>query len=96
MKCNLSSNLTRYAFITEILGGQVKGLTPLEAATLGVEAVKKLVKDIGIPNRLRDLNVPREALEDMAVATMDVTRLLANNPKILSLDDVRGIWQDAW
>lgn len=96
MKCNLSSNLTRYAFIAEILGGQVKELTQLEAAKSGVEAVKKLVKDIGIPYRLRDLNVPKEALEGMAVATMDVTRLLANNPKTLSLDDVRSIWQDAW
>jgi alcohol dehydrogenase class IV len=96
MKCNLSSNLTRYAFIAEILGAQVKGLTPFEAATLGVEAVKNLVKDIGIPYRLRDLKVPKESLEGMAVATMDVTRLLANNPKPLTLDDVRGIWQDAW
>jgi alcohol dehydrogenase class IV len=61
-----------------------------------VKAVKALVADIGIPLHLRDLGVPEEALEGMAVATMDVTRLLANNPKELTLDDVRGIWRDAW
>jgi hypothetical protein len=27
---------------------------------------------------------------------MDVTRLLANNPKELTVDDVRRIWQNAW
>jgi len=27
---------------------------------------------------------------------MDVTRLLGNNPKKLTLDDVRRIWQNAW
>jgi alcohol dehydrogenase len=96
MKCNLTADPTRYAFVAGILGGQTEGLTPLAAANLGVEAVKTLVKDIGITNRLRDLNVPKDALEDMAVATMSVTRLLANNPKALTLDDVRGIWQDAW
>jgi alcohol dehydrogenase class IV len=32
----------------------------------------------------------------MAKATMEVTRLLANNPKNLSLEDVRAIWQKAW
>jgi alcohol dehydrogenase len=96
MKCNLSAEPTRYAFIAGILGKQIEGLAPLAAANLGVEAVKKLVKDIGIIHRLRDLSVPKEALEGMAVATMDVTRLLANNPKALTLDDVRGIWQDAW
>lgn len=96
MKCNLSANPTRYAFIAEVLGAQTTGLAPLDAAGMGIKAVNKLVKDIGLPFRLRDLNVPKEALEGMAVATMDVTRLLANNPKPLTLDNVRSIWQDAW
>jgi alcohol dehydrogenase class IV len=96
MKCNLSADPTRYALMAEVLGAPVKGLTPLQAANAGIDAVKKLIKDIGLPQRLRDLNVPREALEGMATATMDVTRLLANNPKKLTLEDVRGIWLDAW
>jgi alcohol dehydrogenase class IV len=96
MECNLSADLNRYAYIAEILGEQTKGLAPLKGATLGVKAIKQLIQDIGIPYRLRDLGVPREALEGMAVATMDVTRLLANNPKVLTLDDIRGIWQNAW
>jgi alcohol dehydrogenase class IV len=96
MECNLSAAPSRYAHVAEILGRPVKGVAPLEAAAEGVKAVKALVRDIGIPHRLRDLNVPGEALEGMAVATMDVTRLLANNPKALTLDDVRGIWQSAW
>jgi alcohol dehydrogenase class IV len=96
MKCNLSADPARSAFIAGILGEKTEGLTPLAAAGAGIEAVKKLIKDIGIPYRLRDINVHKEALEGMAVATMDVTRLLANNPKTLTLDDVRGIWQDAW
>jgi alcohol dehydrogenase class IV len=96
MKCNLPASPARYAFIAEVLGQRTQGLAPLEAATLGVKAVQKLIEDIGLPSRLRDLKVPQDALEGMAVATMDVTRLLANNPKALTLDDVRGIWQDAW
>ncbi len=96
MECNLTADPTRYAFIAEVLGESTRGLTLLQAATQGVKAVKTLIKDIGIPQHLRDLGVPKEALEGMAVATMDVTRLLANNPKTLSLDDVRGIWQNAW
>jgi alcohol dehydrogenase class IV len=96
MECNLSAEPSKYAHIAEILGVRIKGMTPLEAATEGVKVVKSLVKDIGIPHRLRDLNVPEEALEGMAVATMDVTRLLANNPKVLTLDDVRSIWKNAW
>jgi alcohol dehydrogenase class IV len=96
MECNLLANLNRYAFIAEVLGEPTQGLTQLQAARQGVKTIKTLIKDIGIPQRLRDLGVPREALEGMALATMDVTRLLANNPKQLTLDDVRGIWQNAW
>jgi alcohol dehydrogenase class IV len=40
--------------------------------------------------------VPKEALEGLASATMNVTRLLANNPKPLTLSDVRKIWENAW
>jgi alcohol dehydrogenase len=96
MKCNLSADPTKYAFIAGILGERTAGLSPLAAANLGIEAVKKLIKDIGITSRLRDLNVSRDTLEEMAVATMSITRLLGNNPKTLSLDDVRSIWRDAW
>ena len=93
---NLSANLPKYAIVAQMLGVKTQGLSLQEAAEKGVEAAKALAADIGIPLHLRDLGVPKEALEGMAVATMDVTRLLANNPKELTLDDVRRIWQNAW
>jgi alcohol dehydrogenase class IV len=96
MECNLMANYPKYAVIARMLGEKTEGLAPKEAAKRGVKAVKALAADIGIPSRLRDLEVPEEALEGMAVATMDVNRLLANNPKELTLNDVRGIWRNAW
>jgi alcohol dehydrogenase class IV len=95
-ECNLSANLPKYAIVAQMLGVKTQGLSLQKAAEKGVEAAKALAADIGIPLHLRDLGVPKEALEGMAVATMDVTRLLANNPKELTLDDVRRIWQNAW
>jgi alcohol dehydrogenase class IV len=96
MEFNLPTNLPKYATIAQILGVKTQGLPLQKAAEKGVEAYKALAKDIGIPLHLRDLGIPKEALEELAVATMDVTRLLNNNPKKLTLDDVRRIWQNAW
>ena len=96
MECSLSGNLPKYAIVAQMLGVKARELSLQEAAEQGVEAVKKLVSDVGLPLHLRDLSVPREALEGMAVATMDITRLLDNNPKRLTLDDVRLIWENAW
>jgi len=73
-----------------------QGLSPREAAEKGVETVRALTVDIGVPIRLRDVGVPEEALEELAVATMEFERPMYYNPKKLTLDDVRGLWQKAW
>jgi len=96
MECNLPANLSKFAVIAKMLGVETGGLSLQEAAEEGVRAAKALAVDIGIPTRLRNLGVPKEALEEMAVATMDINRILVNNPKPLTLDDVRQIWQNAW
>jgi len=95
-ECNLTSNLERYATVARMLGVDTAGLTTDEAARAGLAAAKSLAQDVGIPVQLRDLGVPQEALEDLARATMNVTRLLGNNPKELTLEDVRGIWKNSW
>jgi len=96
MECNLPANLPKYAIVAQMLGVKTEELSLQEAAEQGVEAAKALVADVGLPRHLRELGVPQEALEGMAVASMGITRLLDNNPKKLTLDDVRLIWEHAW
>jgi alcohol dehydrogenase class IV len=95
-EANLPANYPKYAEIARLLGANTQGLNEKEAAEQGVKIMKQLVADIGLPTRLRDLNVPEDALEGMAVATMDITRLLEVNPKHFTLDEVRQIWRNAW
>ena len=96
MECNLPANLPKYAIVAQMLGVKIEELSLQKAAEQGVEAAKALVADVGLPLHLRELGVPQEALEGMAVASMGITRLLDNNPKKLTLDDVRLIWEHAW
>ncbi len=96
MEQNFCSDLDKFATIARTMGEETDGLSLREAAMKSIVAVKELSGDVGVPQRLRDIDVPKEALEGMAVATMDVTRLMSNNPKELSLNDVRAIWEAAW
>ena len=96
MEFSLSANLPRYATIAAMLGVDTKGLSLQEAAAQGVEAARVLAKDIGIPLRLRDVGVPKEALADMTEGTMEASRILSNNPRKLTKEDVRHIWASAW
>jgi alcohol dehydrogenase class IV len=95
-ECNLPYNMPRYAAVARMLGVKTEGLYDQEASEKGLEVAKTLAADVGIPTRLRELGVPKEALEGLATASMAVTRLLDNNPKQLTLEDVRGIWKNAW
>jgi alcohol dehydrogenase class IV len=55
---------------------------------------RTLLADLGLETRLRDLNVPRERLPELAAAA-DPARL-ANNPVRLSPETILEIYQRAW
>jgi len=61
-----------------------------------VEMVRKLSRDVGIPQRLRDINIPKEAIPQMAAAAIKVNRLLKNNPRSITLSDIKQIYQHAY
>lgn len=96
MQVNLPADPPKHAEVARMLGVKTQGLSPKEAAEQGVAVVETLIADIGIPTHLRELGVPRDALEEMSQASMGITRLLAVNSKQLTLDDVRQIWADTW
>ncbi|MCX6012010.1 MAG: iron-containing alcohol dehydrogenase, partial [Chloroflexi bacterium] len=99
MKYNLPSNFTKYATIAQILDPRLDSIqfsSPQKKAEHGVEVVKKLTIDIGIPVHLKELGVPYDRLREIAVVAMDGSRLLENNPKRLGLEDILGILESAW
>jgi len=96
MEFNLPSNPKKYADIAAALGENIEGLPEAGAAEQAVKAVVKLSKDIGIVSKLRELNIPEKAIDDMAVGAMKVTRLLNNNPRPITLGDARQIYRNAY
>jgi alcohol dehydrogenase class IV len=96
MRFNLLGNLPKFADIGSALGLDTDPLTDKEAALEALEAVEDLMEDLNIPRRLRDLNIPQEAIPSLAAGVMKVTRLLANNPRRIALEDARRIYEEAW
>ena len=76
---NLLATPERYADIAMAMGIE-PGTTPTETAQLGINAIKELSRDCGIPAGMAELGVPEDAIPDMAIAAMKVTRLLKLNP----------------
>jgi len=87
----------KFAQIAELMGEDTAGLSLDEASRRGIEAVRELGEDLNIPQNLRALGIKEEQLEEIAQACMETQgRLLANNPRYVSLEDVRKVLHQAY
>lgn len=96
MEYNVFSCEEKFAKISEAMGEKVEGLSVREAAILAVDTVKRLAKDLGVPQRLSDLGIPEPAIPGMAEEAMKVTRPLENNPRPVSLAEVIRIYRSVF
>lgn len=96
MEENIVSNLERFAIIADRMGECIDGLSLRDAAFKTIEAMTVLAKDIDVPTRLRDLEIPEEAIPQLAVDAFKQTRLLSQNPRKLSEKDIEKIYRKAW
>jgi alcohol dehydrogenase class IV len=96
LRFNMLGNLAKFAEVSLALGLSVEDLTDRQAAEEGLDAIEELMIDLNLPLRLRDLKVPEEAIPGMAQGVTKVTRLLANNPRRITLEDAERIYRSAW
>ncbi len=91
---NMISNPARFADIAVALGEDISGLSVVAAAEVGIAAIRKLSRDIGIPAGLTDLGVKETDLRIMAENAMKDACMLTN-PRTATLDCVIGIFKAA-
>jgi alcohol dehydrogenase class IV len=96
MRYNILGCPDRFAQMARAFGEKVEGLSDLDAAEMGVRFVERLSDDIRVPRRLRDVGIPEKAIPGLAEAAMKVTRLLANNPRKVTLEDAVAIYKSAY
>ena len=96
MEFNAFSSVEKFARIAAMLGEKVEGLSVREAAILAVETVKRMAKDLGVPQRLSDLGIPETAIPGMAEEAMKVARPLENNPRPVSLEEAIRIYHSVF
>ena len=95
MEFNALGDIPRFAQIAQFLGEKVENLPLLEQAYHAAKAVKAIYEDLKIPQSLTELKVAKEAIPHMAKAAMNVTRLMKNNPRAMTVEDVERIYEKA-
>ena len=61
-----------------------------------IDKLENLSKSLGLPQKLREVDIPKNACEKMAKDSMKQTRLLVNNPREVTETDALNIYQSAW
>ncbi len=95
MEYNYVAAPRKYAEVAQALGCN-KQETDEETALAGIAKVRELISDCGVPARLRDLDIPQDAIPKMAEDALKITRLLINNPREISLPDAITIFNAAY
>lgn len=91
---NLIACPQRYADIAQALGENTSGLSTTAAAEKAIDAIRRLARDVGIPQNLTALGVLEKDLEAMAVnARKDACQ--ATNPRTATQEQVVDIFKAA-
>lgn len=95
MEFNIPAAPKRYADVAVALGCE-KQADDIHTAKLGVEKIRTLIKECGVPATLREVGIPKESIPQMAEDAMKITRLLNNNPREVTLQDAIDIYTAAY
>lgn len=95
MKFNMPACPERYAEVS-VAFGLPEGNNAEETARRGVDFIYQLAESVGIPKKLTDLDIPQTAVDGMAKAAMEVQRLLRNNPREVTEQDARDIYNSLY
>ncbi len=95
MEWNLPGCLDTFPQVARALGEDPDGLSPRAAAVVAVDAVRQLCRDVGIPERLRDVGVTRDAIPAMAADAMKSGNVSVN-PRATKHEEMVSLFEQAW
>ncbi|MFS0776888.1 iron-containing alcohol dehydrogenase [Neobacillus sp. 3P2-tot-E-2] len=96
MKYNVVANLEKFSEIAKAMGENIEGLSLREAADTAVTALAQLSKDVGIPASLKDVGVTSSDIKSLAEEASKIDRLLNNNPRWMTVKEIKEIYEDAY
>ncbi|MCX5820669.1 MAG: iron-containing alcohol dehydrogenase [Deltaproteobacteria bacterium] len=88
----------KMAALARAMGEPIDGLAPREVTERVLDAIHYLIKSVNLPATLTDLGISREKTDvhQWAVEAHKEQRLLTRSPRILSVEDIERIYENAF
>jgi alcohol dehydrogenase class IV len=84
---------SRLAALCDVIYPEQSGEAEAKKADIIIRRIAEIVANTKIPVSLKEFGITEENLEDLVLAGSQQQRLLMNNIKELSLDDIRAIYR---
>ena len=87
---NMIANPAKFARLAELLGENINGLPVIEAAAKAAEAVRKLRKDLNLPQSLTEIGIKEADIPELArkIYAVTVNAIAASNPRDATEKDI--------
>ena len=92
MEFNRDACTEKFRDIAEAMGLPVSGMSVADAADRLIKSLFALTRDLQMTVSLRDRGLTADDIEGMVEAASKVTRLLNNNPKPMTREDIRTVY----
>jgi alcohol dehydrogenase class IV len=88
----------KMAALARAMGENIDGLAPREVVESVLDAIHYLIKSVNLPASLTDLGISREKtnIHQWAVEAHKEQRLLTRSPRILTVEDIEIIYENAF
>lgn len=91
MEYNAAAVPQRFVQVAKAMGLKTDTFSERQAVRSAIDEIRRLVQDVGIS--VQGFNVTDTVLDDLAQSAMTVQRLLENNPRPITYETARSIYQ---
>lgn len=95
MRFNIPAAVERYATVATALG-VAPGASAKSTAEAGIERLWSLIDDTGLEMSLSAMGIDEKETARLAAAGLGVTRLMKNNPRVMTQQDAETIYHAAF
>ena len=94
-EANVPADLDKFAILAHTLGSKTEGMSRRESAAAYTAEITSIIGDVGLPSSLTELGIKASDLDQLVSDAAKQTRLLINNPRALSPDDIATVYSRA-
>lgn len=96
MEFNRSASADKQAMLAQAAGLDTRGMSNESAAEAVAAVVDDFIMELGMPHRMRELEIPREDLPEIARLTLEDGPSRNNPVQVNSVDELLPLLEKAW